>query len=103
MTHPITLVAAAITALAAAALPVAVRRGYLGIGGYGVAVVAVSLAASVGIAAVPAVCATALTCIALATARYLSESDVPLSQLVATARERLQGGLVPAPGRASAD
>ena len=101
--HPVTLVAAAIAALAAAALPVAVRRGYLGIAGYGVAVVAVSLAAGVGIAAVPAVCATALTCIALATARYLRESDVPLSQLLATARERLQGGLVPAPGRASAD
>ena len=101
--HPVTLVAAAIAALAAAALPVAIRRGYLGIAGYGVAVVAVSLAAGVGIAALPAVCATAVTCIALATARYLREPDVPLSQLLATARERVLGGLLPAPGRASAD
>jgi hypothetical protein len=101
--HPVTLVAAAIAALAAAALPVAIRRGYLGIAGYGVAVVAVSLAAGIGIAALPAVCATAVTCIALATARYLREPDVPLSQLLATARERVLGGLVPAPGRASAD
>jgi eukaryotic-like serine/threonine-protein kinase len=101
--HPVTVVAAAIAALAAAALPIAVRRGYPGIAGYGIAVLAVSLAAGVGIAAVPAVCATALTCIALAAARYLGESDVPPSQLLATARERLQGGLVPAPGRASAD
>ncbi len=101
--HPVTLVAAAIAALAAAALPVVVRRGYPGIAGYGVAVVAVSLAAGVGIAAVPAVCVTALTCLALAVARYLRDSDVPLSQLLPTARERLLGGLVPAPGRASAD
>jgi hypothetical protein len=101
--HPVTLVAAAIAALAAAALPVAVRKGYAGIAGYGTAVVAVSLASGVGMAAVPAVCATALTCIALATARYLRESDVPVSQLLAAARERLLGGLEPAAGRVSAD
>jgi hypothetical protein len=101
--HPVTLVAAAIAALAAAALPVAVRRGYPGIAGYGAVVVAASLAAGVGMAAVPVVCATGLTCIALATARYLRDSDVPPSQLLGTARERLLGGLVPAPGRASAD
>ena len=101
--HPVTLVAGAIAALAATALPFAVRRGYAGIAGYGVAVVAVSLAAGVGMAVVPAVCATGLTCIALAAARYLRESDVPLSQLLGAARERLLGGLEPAPGRASAD
>jgi Protein kinase domain len=101
--HPVTLVAATIAALAAAALPLAVRRGYPGIAGYGLAVVAVSLAVGVGIAAVPAVSATALTCVALTAARYLREPDRPLSQLLTTARERLLGGLVPAPGRASAD
>ncbi|HEU5211504.1 MAG TPA: serine/threonine-protein kinase [Gaiellaceae bacterium] len=101
--QPVTLVAAGIAALAAAALPVAVRRGYAGIAGYGVAVVAVSLAAGVGMAVVPAVCATGLTCVALAAVRYLRESDVPLSQLLGSTRERLLGGLEPAPGRASAD
>ncbi|MGZ4354873.1 MAG: hypothetical protein ACXVZ4_15175 [Gaiellaceae bacterium] len=101
--HPVTLVEAAIVALAAAALPFAVRRGYLAIGAYGVAVVVASLVAGAGIAAVPAVCAAALTCLAVATARYLRESDVPVSQLVGSVRERLTGGLVPAPGRASAE
>lgn len=101
--QPVTLVVASIAALAAAVLPLAARRGYPGIAAYGVAVVAVSLAAGVGIAAVPAVCATALTCVALAAAGSLRESDVPPSQLLASARERLLGGLVPAPGRASAD
>src|SRR5262249_11130754 len=62
--HPVTLVAAAIAALAAAALPIAVRRGYAGIAGYGVAVVAVSIAAGVGMAVVQVVCATGLTCVA---------------------------------------
>jgi hypothetical protein len=101
--HPVTLVAAAIAALAAAALPIVIRHGYPAIAGYGVAVVAASLASGVGMAAVPAVSATALTCLALAAARYLRESDEPLSQLLANARERLTGGLVPEPGRASAD
>jgi hypothetical protein len=101
--QPVTLVFASIAALAAVVLPLALRRGYAGIAGYGVAVVAVCLAAGVGISIVPAVCATALTCLSLATARYLRESDMPASQLLGGLRERLSGGLVPEPGRASAD
>jgi hypothetical protein len=103
--HPAVLAQAAILAAAAVALPYALRRGYWALAGYGAALVALSLVPEAQLAPVPAIVTACLGSLALGGVVYLREAQIPLSQLVAVARDRLAGDgtLVPAPSRAPAE